>query len=108
MVLKLFSCLENFFNFSLIDSLDVTKVLFCGHDDTGDGAKASAFEFGNICSIDPALLKLLNFEERGGLDFFGYFFEFFFSNFLFFLGLFSLLHGRAANKITKLRIISAI
>ena len=60
MVLKFFSCLKNFLNFSLIDSLDVAEVLSCSHDDTGDGAKASAFEFGDIGSIDAALLKLLN------------------------------------------------
>lgn len=92
MIFKFFGSLKNFFNFSLVDTLDVAEILFGGHDDTGDGTVASTFEFGDIGSIDAALLELFDFEEGDVFYFLRNFFHFLFCDFFLSLGLFLLLH----------------
>lgn len=94
MVLELFGSFEYFLYFGFIDSLDVAQILFSGHNDTGNGAVASTFKFGNIGSVDTTLLEFLDFQERGGFDFYRDFLELFLGDFFLFLRLFSLLHGQ--------------
>ena len=91
-IFEFFDGFENFLDFGFVDTFDIAEVLFGGHDKTGDGAVASTFEFGDIGSIDTVILKFFNFNERSRLDFFSDVLGFFLDNFLFFLGLFSLLH----------------
>ena len=94
MVLKFFGGFQNFLDFCLVDAFDVTEVFFGGHDDAGYCAIAAGFEFGDISSVDAALLKFLNFEEGSWLDFFRDVLNLFLSNFFFFFRLFSLLHSK--------------
>ena len=55
--------LQDFIDFSLIDSFDICELFLGSHDDARDGAKTTGFKFGDIRSIDPIFLKLLNLVE---------------------------------------------
>ena len=55
-IFEFFGGFENFLDFGFIDTFDITKVLFGGHDKTGDGTVAGTFKFGDIGSIDTVIL----------------------------------------------------
>jgi len=56
MVFYLSDHFHNFVNFPLINTLDISELLFWCHDNAGNRAEAIRLEFGNISSIDPVLL----------------------------------------------------
>jgi hypothetical protein len=55
-ILNFFGSFENLIYLALVDSLDIAQLLLGCHDNAGNRAKPTSFEFGDICSIDAVLL----------------------------------------------------
>lgn len=68
MIFQFFGGLEYFVDFGLVDALNVAELLLGGHDNAGNGAKATGLQLGDIGSVDAVLLQLLNLNEVDMLD----------------------------------------